>query len=278
MEINYDPVLESNYFGIEWLETEKLFIDRNYQRPLVPTVIRNISENWDWRAIRTLAVSMREDGNYAVMDGQQRLTAARENDIKQLPCQVYIDLNEKQEAELFLKLNNSRKPSANDLFRAKIAEEDPGAMAIVHAVNLCGWELDLENENRQSAMTGREFAARTIHSATTLTQIYESGGLTLLMNTLQICHSWHGQHLAASADMMHGISSLLTKYRGKIDTSKLVEKLRDETPGGILAKASQYATAERSISGGQFSRKKAVIIVLKAIYNRNQRTEFRLEE
>ena len=272
--------LQEHYFGIEWLSTEDLIVDTNYQRPIKLALVKAISEAWDWRAVRTLAVSLRltADGNtYAVIDGQQRFTAARECDIKRLPCQVYVDLTEKQEAELFLKLNNSMKPSANDMFRAKLAEGDEEAKLIMMALNNTDWKLDLDLTF--SKKSKYEYGSKTISSATALVNIYRNGGILHLQSVLNIAHGWHSQHLAGSADILNGISTFLMKYKGKIDLDRLTERLAEETPSSLLGKAIQLMAAERSMYlTGQATRYKSLARVITGVYNKGLRASNKLEE
>lgn len=265
-----------HYFGIEWLNTEDLIVDEKYQRPPQHSLIKSITENWDWRAVRTLAVSLRPNGErniYAVIDGQQRLTAARESNIEKLPCQVYIDLTEAQEAELFLKLNNSKKPSANDMFRAKLVEGDQEAKLIRMACLNTGWEIDLLKEMRH----GNEFATTTINSATILTTIYRTGGILHLQKVLNLAAGWKGQHLAGSAAILNGFSQFLLKHR-EVDMARFTEKLSQETPSSVLGKANQIIAAERSLGSSiKISTAKSLIKVFVSIYNKGLRNG-RLEE
>lgn len=270
-----EPEFSANYFGIEWISTEQLVIDANYQRPPIFGLIKVIAENWDWQAVRTLAVSMRSDGEYAVMDGQQRLMAARQHDITKLPCQVYIDLTERQEAELFLKLNNSKKPSANDLFRAKIAEDDPEAKLIVLALNKTGWELDLDATKHTK--NSKSWGTSTVNSATALLYTYRQGGIQHLQSVLNVCHGWYGQHMAASADILIGISIFLLKHK-QIDMSRLTEKLSEETPSGIIGKSIQLQAAELAAYSGASTRSKMVSRVILGIYNKGMKANNRLPE
>lgn len=271
---------EENYFGIEWIETEKLQVDDRYQRPQKPAHIATIAENWDWKACRTLAVSLRrgEDGEnyYAVIDGQQRLAAARRADIKKLPCQVYLDLSLEKEAELFTALNNSKKPTANDMFRAKLTEGDEEARIIAIAIERTGWRLELN----ATIIAGRKYnwCDTYVASAPVLIDTYQRGGVNHLMQVLTIAHGWHGQDKAASADVLTGLSLFLHRHHEEITLSLFTEKLALETPNGILGKASQIQLAERSL--GQFSspRKTAVYKVLLSLYNKSLRATNRIEE
>lgn len=264
---------KENFFGIEMIETDLLIVDHEYQRPVRAAQVKAISSSWDWKAVRTLAVSLRQDqgGNnyYTVIDGQQRLTAAREANINKLPCQVYIDLTKKQEAELFLKLNNSSKPNANDMFRAKIAEGDKEASLIVQACRNTNWELRL---NALKGGTSKDWCSTYVASAMALTQIYRDGGILHLQSVLNIAHGWHGQHGAGSSDIILGISKFLLKYGKEISLSKLTEKLVNETPNGILGKAIQVLAAERAIQvTDSGTRSKAIVRVLVGIYNKGLR-------
>lgn len=267
------PELEEHYFGIEWIATDNLMVDPTYQRPMVASMVKVIADAWDWKAVRTLAVSLRKGENganyYAVIDGQQRLTAARECNVDRLPCQVYIDLTPEQEAALFLKLNNSRKPTANDMFRAKLANGDAEAKMLVRAIEDSGFELDLTNA--KGGAGSKTYGSVAVNSITSVLHAYRSGGIMHLRSVLNILHGWHGQHLAVSADMITGISEVLLRHRGKVEMSRLTKVLADETPTQIVGMAIQLIAGERAASFSGSKRSDAICRVIVNKYNKGLR-------
>ena len=256
---------DQKLFGIEWINVDDLIVDEIYQRPKILAEIKAMTDHWEWNAVRTLAVSLRHDDEgrsyYAVIDGQQRLTAARNVGIQKLPCQVFLDLTREEEARLFTLLNTAKRPIPNDMFRAKLAAGDEQAKLIMICVRNANWEVDLENTHRGKG----EFGSRTINSAVVLTQVFNRGGVLHLTQVLNICHGWYGQHLAGSVDIISGISRLLYAHGKDIDLSRLTEKLANETPDGIIGQAGLIT---KTLTQGTDSRATAVVKVLTIIYNK----------
>lgn len=99
-----------------WVDKDNLIIDEQYQREQ-NLVNRpgsesghpaHIAKYWRWQAFTALVVGRREDGTMAVIDGGNRLRAARmRSDIKDLPCLVY-DTDAVSEANTFDDINTAR--------------------------------------------------------------------------------------------------------------------------------------------------------------------------
>lgn len=103
------------------IRVDDLKIDHSYQRAqLLDGIILAIARNFQWSAFGALVVMERENGDKYVVDGQQRLAAAkRRGDIQTVPCIVFRSDGKDHEALAFLSLNTSRRPvSAIDKFNA----------------------------------------------------------------------------------------------------------------------------------------------------------------
>lgn len=113
---------------LEIIRTGSLKIDPNYQRPLDQKRVEKMAANWKGDLAGALVVSRRNGVSY-VIDGQQRLAAARIRLLAELPALVHEDLTPSQEASLFVGLNTEqRRPSFFDLYRARLAAGDEHAM------------------------------------------------------------------------------------------------------------------------------------------------------
>lgn len=102
-----------------------LHIDYRYQRKYSEDKILKLANEWSWIPCGTLAVSLREDGEWYVMDGQHRLLAAMKRDeITEMPCMVYDVETVKDEAKAFLTMQTNRRPiSSVDKFNALLMTE-----------------------------------------------------------------------------------------------------------------------------------------------------------
>jgi ParB-like nuclease domain len=76
---------------LEWIETDKLVVDVTYQREIGrrgATNVNQIAENLDWSKFAPVIVAPVEGGQFAIVDGQHRTTAAILLGQEKVPCQV----------------------------------------------------------------------------------------------------------------------------------------------------------------------------------------------
>lgn len=114
---------------------DKLHVDPQYQRDLMPKTVERIARNWSWPACGVLLVSERANGMYYAFDGQHRFEAARLSKnsdwgtpIDALPCLVFAALPFKDEAKAFLGANTERRPMyIAQQFKALVIVGDPVA-------------------------------------------------------------------------------------------------------------------------------------------------------
>ena len=108
---NEEPKIKS-----EWIPIDKLVVDDNYQRGEVSkknTIY--MATNFDWDLFGAILVAKRNDGKYAVIDGQQRLLAIKYRNeylmgfISKVPAIISHSADAKDEADKFLKINNQRR-------------------------------------------------------------------------------------------------------------------------------------------------------------------------
>ena len=100
--------------SIEWVATETLLIDEDYQRslehPISERLIRLMAVSWDWRLCSPLTVSRRSDDSLYVIDGQHRLAAAMlRGDLPHLPAIISRFESVEEEARVFVAVNTVRR-------------------------------------------------------------------------------------------------------------------------------------------------------------------------
>jgi len=106
-----------------WVPVDSIRVDKSYQRDEVSlSNTLNKARGFDWAAFGSLILAERPNGNLYVVDGLQRLLAARHRgDIARVPCIVFQSDGPEQEAKHFLQANDDRKyVSATDKFRAAV--------------------------------------------------------------------------------------------------------------------------------------------------------------
>jgi hypothetical protein len=124
------------------LQLSALFYDKLYQRPLVQTMINRIYKDFDPRLLATIIVSEREDGRYAILDGNHRVAAAKKAGLTSISCVVHKNLTVEQEAKMFSDLNQVRKKVPLwEIHKARILYGAPDSLFIDRIFKECNLEV-----------------------------------------------------------------------------------------------------------------------------------------
>lgn len=141
------------------LNVDVLKVDHTYQRPLDIYHVSAMAHNFDLKKLFRIAVNERPNGDFYIVDGQQRVGAIKLlGGNYMIDCVVYhLDTVEK-EAALYYHLNWDRKnPTSYDRWRARLALGEPDVVRIQAAV---------DHANLRLAKSGN--ALRTIKAIGTL--------------------------------------------------------------------------------------------------------------
>jgi hypothetical protein len=111
-----DPVFEllNSHAHREFMEIDKRMLlvpVEDYQRNEADgRISTEIAMHYDLVAFSCLLVIKRTNGDLMVADGGTRLSGAlKRSDITTVPCLVFSGLTEKEEADVFLRINNNRR-------------------------------------------------------------------------------------------------------------------------------------------------------------------------
>lgn len=133
---------------LEWIETEKLIVDTAYQREIGrrgTANVHQIAENFDWSKFAPVIVAPVEGGQFAIVDGQHRTTAAMLRGQTKVPCQVVQADRSKQAAAYAAVNGNITKTTAQQLYHAKVAACDPQALQLSEICASAGVEIVRRN-------------------------------------------------------------------------------------------------------------------------------------
>lgn len=116
------------------LPVDRLVVDDTYQRPITPqgrSNILRIIESFDWRKFAPVIVVPVDDGNYAIIDGQHRATAALMHPkVDLVPCMV-IEATTQEAAACFAAINGAvTSMQLGQMFHARVASGEMFAVAI----------------------------------------------------------------------------------------------------------------------------------------------------
>jgi hypothetical protein len=202
-----------------------------------------------------------------VLDGQHRITllhAVGWGDQK-VQCRVYIGLEKRDEAELFLGLNDNRRVGTVYRFLAAVAAGDAVAVAINRAVKRAGWKVhDQKGDGKIVAVRSLE---KIYHGDNRLGL---EGGIEVVEQVLQIItEAWGYQPDAANGDVMHGLGLLLQRHGAGLDMAPLIQKL-SSYPGGPMGLLGSGRSL-RNLQGGSVAFNVAEVVL--GIYNKSKRTK-----
>lgn len=115
------------------LALDDLVVDQiHYQRELVETHVNDIVTNWDERLFTPPIVGQRmSNGEYVLLDGQQRTTAAKILGYDDALCVLLQPKDLREEAALFTQLNlGTKRLKPRELHKANVTAGEPIALAI----------------------------------------------------------------------------------------------------------------------------------------------------
>lgn len=188
------------------------FVD-DYQRELDPKRSETIATNFDPAKLDPPLVNERVTsfGRYAIVDGQQRTMALKAKGVKETMCAV-IAVSKEDEGELFLhQYDNTRKLNPRQIFNARVALENPEALAIATIVKNHKWQIPSRTKSRVSGIP-------VLKTTTGITDVYRMGGRDILDQTLTtIVDCWGESEFATHHDLTRGVGRITMDYGTKID-------------------------------------------------------------
>lgn len=200
------------------------------QRELKTSRVDHIAANMDLEQIGTPTVNKR-GGLYYIIDGQHRVEAYKQWlgdgwEDQQLHCWTYENLSEEEEAERFLKLNDTLTVQAFDKFRIGFNAGRSEEVEISAIVMKAGLTIS------QSQAEG------SVGAVGTLRRIYRREGGGVLARTLGIVRDAYGS-AGLDAPVLDGIGLLCGRYNGDLDAPIAVTRLASAAGGvsGLMNRA-----------------------------------------
>lgn len=204
------------------------------QRALRPRRVAKIAREWDPTAVGIVTVSERDNGDLILLDGQHRKAAAllrRSKDeavTATFTCRVLSGLSRQEEAELFLKLNNTAHPTRLDTFLVGITAGDPVAVDIAAMVERQGYAI--------STAPGPQYiaAVKALEDLYTESERVEAKPNLVEAVLMVIKDAWGHDNDATKGALLQGIGWFLAEYGERVPLDKLARILASY-PGGARA-------------------------------------------
>lgn len=222
------------------MDVRNLSIDKGYQRELDHRRVDRIVDDYDPRLLGVLEVSIRNgNGKGTVFDGGHRLAALKKLKITKVPVLAHSDLTPKEEAMLFVALQNGRK-RVNPIqrFAAQVFSGDLFAVDLKAAVEEAGWHVSRHGSGPDTGIKG----------IVTLERIFRNGNLA---ETLALAELWRGDEKVTDAMFLDGLALLQQQYGARLDAAAL-KRLAAHAPQVYLRRASGGGMAGGGAYAGRF--------------------------
>lgn len=244
-------------FALLPLDGDLVFVDERYQRPLTSFVER-VRSRYNPALVGTIITSARDDGRFAVIDGQTRAEGMRRRGEAVVPALVYEGLTPMDEARLFALFQTERKGMATWLRnRAALIAQDPEAVAIQGIVTAAGFELGtVDTPHQVKAIAALEYVYRR-----------DPQVLALTMQILAAAWPDPTTEYRAGGDMIRGVAVFLMREKN-VDPNKLMDKLAETTPAVIRHRAN--ALREGGGGGGGSTRAAFIADAILGVYMRGR--------
>lgn len=229
-------------YAHKMLPVAVLEIASEAQRKLNSSWSREIGDDFDADSFHEITVSLRE-GHYYVVDGQHRIDALRRigwQDQK-IPCRVYEGLTIRQEAALFLSLNDRKAIRAFDEFRIAITAGEAIPVDIDRIVRAQG--LTLSDQKRDGSISAVG-ALRQVYEGAGMAQ-QSPGSLSLALKLLRA--SWGSIGAAFDGPLILGAGMMFIRFGDAIDFANAAAKFAKHPggPSGLLGRAKSLREMKR---------------------------------
>ncbi|EEX09599.1 conserved hypothetical protein [Ruegeria lacuscaerulensis ITI-1157] len=159
------PLTEHALPVLQFVPINQMIIDDRYQRSVERRGKQNIikiARNFDWTKFSPVVLSRRDDGTFAIIDGQHRVHAAALCGISDVPATI-TNMTIEQEAAAFSWVNGSVTAlTPNQIFKAALAAFEPWAVMCDAAVSKSGCRLMPYNKSAANKKPGEVYCVSLI--------------------------------------------------------------------------------------------------------------------
>lgn len=224
---------------LRWVRLEDMRVSPLAQRDLNQSRVNKIAADFDLEQIGTPTVNERQ-GHFYVIDGQHRIEALREigwGD-QQIQCWTYVGLTEEDEAEKFLKLNDTLAVNAFAKFKVGVQAGRLDECDIDRIVRAQGLRVSTDSKDGAISAVGA------------LRRVYSVAGPGQLARTLRIVRDAYGDAGLESA-VISGIGLLCARYDSTLEEPRAVSAL-SRAHGGVNGLLGKAETIRRATGGAKY--------------------------
>ncbi len=245
--------------SLEWVSIDAIEVDSNYQREIKPALVDKILRRFSWSKFGAIVLSRKDDGRFAVVEGQHRWKAAvMHPDIEQVPAVVVTHKDVAGEAQSFLAINRDRMAVTSvEQYWAGLTAGDDTAIAISKVLQSAGCDVVPTQGHYRPNLTN------SISSIDRCLKRYGHGATRRAL--LVIRAAWPEDAKALRGTLITALSRIIRANDKTIADPDLVAALRPQS----FAKLTAHAEAFRKLSGG--SAETALTKAIAEIYNKGKR-------
>lgn len=218
---------------LRWIPLIDIKVNPLAQRELKPARVDKLATEFDPEQFGSPTVNHRDDAYY-VIDGQHRIEAFKvwlgegSWEDQQIQCWNYDGLTEDEEAEVFLKLNDTLAVNAMSKFRVGVQAGRKDECDVDRIVRSQGLRVSTDKSDG------------AISAVNTLMKLYRRADPATLARTLKVIKFAYGDS-GLEAPVIDGIGLFCDRYNGDIDDVRLVKRLSSTMGGvnGLLNKAEK---------------------------------------
>lgn len=202
---------------------EQLKIDEDYQREIEEAHVERLLRDFEPLLVGTLAVSLRDDGEMYVLDGQQRLQVFHRLGFgeRKVDAKVWVGLTQAEEAKVFLGLNSGKTINAANRLRARKTAGERVAAEVDAAVTEAGFEVDYRN----GAVPYRIAAVTSVEAVYEAAGGLERGGFERTKAALVLHRKlWNGRR-SHEAALIRAVGAFTIRHYGHIRVDLLARRL-----------------------------------------------------
>ncbi|MEU2270731.1 DUF6551 family protein [Streptomyces olindensis] len=248
------------------IPVEELKIDDKAQRTLNKQRAMGIANNLVPEAVGTIVVSQRPNGDRYIVDGMHRWHACKLRAIPHLVAEVHHDLDQQEEAVLFLiKNRESSKPTPLDEYKIGLTAELP---------LFVDTESALVKRNLSMGSTG----TNTVGAVAGVLRITDLYGPEILERTLKVAEdAWGRTKETWDGMLLGGIGMFLGRHGDHVDDEVLAAKLGRKDPAfRWRANITALASAGGTQHSGTGSRVSTCYQLILGEWNKGRRAENRI--
>lgn len=206
-------------YGVE-VATADLKIDPQAQRTLNERRAQKLAETFIAKAVGTIIVSKRANGDMYIVDGQHRWRASQLLGINTVMCEVHHGLSQMEEAILFLiKNRESTRPSALDEYQIGLTGEIPLFVDTQEILDKHKLAMGTTSVNAIGAVNG-------------VLRITEKYGADVLDRTLSVAEgAWDRTPETWDGMLLGGLGEFIGRHGDQVtDDDELAKKIGKKAP------------------------------------------------